>query len=119
MQCNKENYQVAQAPTPIPATAACPLCVCVFFLYLNAFHFYVAAELEQTHSRVRKASQVKESRTESRESQVAARNFIESEITLTMSSALEVTYLPALFCFTSLPFSLPLACLTCTACWFS
>lgn len=69
MQCNKENYQVAQPPTPIPAPF-----VFVFFLYLNAFHFYVA-ELEQTHSRVRKASQVKERR----ESQVAPRNFIERD----------------------------------------
>lgn len=70
-------------------------------LYLNAFHFYVA-ELEQTHSRVRKASQVKRESSGSLE--------LHREITLTMSSALEVPYLASpLYCTPASPLLLPSA----------
>lgn len=105
MQCNKENYQVASSTHPLPSSLPLllpPLCVCLL-LYLNAFHFYVA-ELEQTHSRVRKASQVKRESSGSSE--------LHREITLTMSSALEVPYLasPLLLYFFPSPG---------TACWLS
>lgn len=97
MQCNKENYQVASSlspSSPPSLSLSAPLCVCLL-LYLNAFHFYVA-ELEQTHSRVRKASQVK------RESSGCSE--LHREITLTMSSALEVPYLASpLYCTPSSP----------------
>lgn len=102
MQCNKENYQVASSTHPLPSSLPLllpPLCVCLL-LYLNAFHFYVA-ELEQTHSRVRKASQVKRESSGSSE--------LHREITLTMSSALEVPYLASPFLLSLSP-SFPLLC---------
>lgn len=101
MQQRKLSSGMKHTP-PLPSSLLLllpPLCVCLL-LYLNAFHFYVA-ELEQTQSRVRKASQVKRESSGSSE--------LHREITLTMSSALEVPYLAS-----PLPLSLspsfPLLC---------